>query len=72
MYLSFDEDVEAINDISNFIDILSFFYFDMFDPSADIDQNSKISGNAVEVRLVLEKICDHFALFLGSGERVGS
>ena len=40
MDLSLEQNVEAINDILNFIDVLSFIDLEILDPMADFDENS--------------------------------
>ena len=40
MHLSLKQNVKAIDDILNFIDVLSFLDFEVLDPMTNFDKNS--------------------------------
>lgn len=63
---SFEQDIEAICDVSFSIDILIFFCFSILDPCCYFQQCFLILGYECEVGLVLEQFSDVFALFFCS------
>ena len=52
MHLSLQHNVEAIDNIFDFVDVLSFLDPDVLNPMTDFDENSKIPGDAGKVRFI--------------------
>ena len=76
VHFTLDQNVEAVNVLPHFVDILFLPNLPILNPLTDILQHFEVLGNHSKIRLSLEQVSDIFALFLaavvgsGAGEQV--